>query len=61
MNIMDEFKKSFTPCKHKNKTYLGIQETTNPDVFLILYNCDDCHSTITEPSKTKIQGFWEIK
>ena len=51
MAIIDNFFHIFDECQHPNKTFLGIQETNDPNVFLLLYNCDDCHSTITESSK----------
>ncbi len=61
MGIYKDFRKIFHPCEHKNKTFLGSQETQDPDVFLLLYNCDDCNSTISESSKNKLQGHWETK
>ncbi|MFC1541674.1 hypothetical protein ACFL50_04395 [Candidatus Latescibacterota bacterium] len=43
-------------CKHTYITYLGEQETSVKNVYLKLYNCLKCHTTLvyTENSKLEI-------
>lgn len=53
MSIINEFVHIFKKCDHKNLEYLGIQKTKDPNVFLFLYNCKNCKSTLTVSSKNK--------
>ena len=40
-------------CKHKNIVFLGKQEIPETNEYLALFNCQDCHSTITLKLKKK--------
>lgn len=43
-------KKAKNKCPHKKVSYVGRQQTLKPDIYLYLFNCDLCHTTLSTKS-----------
>lgn len=47
------------PCKHKNLSYTGIQETVYKDQFLYLFNCTHCATTLSIPEDLLLSALFK--
>ena len=51
--VKTEKKHARKACKHKRLIFLGKQEIPDNGDFLALFNCADCHTTISLKMKKK--------